>query len=170
MQGLIVMGAMILFLPYLIIIWNKQRTKGKMLCMILREDKSVLMKLCELRDAWVIFQDRAYDVYPDFIRVCRFPSGWPGILQELVPAALYDEEDGIPLDWINLDNRLERSMELKAALDENWLRKLVKESATEGGSSINWRKIIPYILMGVGLIGLVYVLTMSKGCTLPKLG
>lgn len=150
-----------------IVFWNKSRIKGKMLCYFVRKDKSLVGKLCELKDDFVIFGRRAYDVYPDFVRVARFPMGWPSILQELVPCALYDEEDAIPLDWINLDNRLERAMELKAALDENWLRKLVQEAAAVGGLAINWRRIFPLVLIGIGVVGLLLI--MTKGCapTLP---
>jgi hypothetical protein len=144
--------------------WNRQRVKGRLLCIITRKDKSVDVRLCELRNDFVISGDRAYDVYPDFVRVGKFPMGWPAFLQELVPVALYDEEDAIPLDWVSLDNRLERSMELRAALDENWLRKLVQEAAAEGGMRFNWRKVLPILLIGIGLIGLVFIL-MQGGFT-----
>lgn len=155
------------FIPFFIVFWNRQRVKGKLLCFFVRKDKSVMGSLCELRSDFVIFRERAYDVYPDFIRVAKFPMGWPAMFQEVVPAALYDEEDAIPLDWVNLDNRLERSMNLRSALDENWIRKLVHEAATEGGGSkINWRKIIPIALIILGVIGLVVMLAM-KGCGTP---
>ncbi len=155
-------------IPFMLLLWNKQRVKGKILCYFVRKDKSVLGKLCELRSDFVIFEERAYEVYPDFVRVAKFPMGWPSVFQELIPAALYDEEDAIPLDWVNLDNRLERSMNLRSALDENWIRKLVHEAATEGGGfRINWRKIIPIVLIILGAIGLVALMVM-KGCV-PKI-
>ena len=118
-------------------------------------------KLCALENDFVIYEDRAYEVYPDFVRITRFPMGWPAMLQELVPTLLYDEEDAIPLDWIDLDNRLERSMNLRSALEENWVRKLVHEAATEGaGFKINWRKVIPIALIAIGVIGLVSLLLL----------
>ena len=151
--------------PLFMVMWNRQRVKGKILCFFVRKDKSVIGMLCELRNDFVIFEDRAYDIYPDFVRVARFPMGWPAMLQELVPSALYDEEDAIPLDWIDLDNRLERSMNLRSALEENWVRKLVHEAATEGtGSKINWRKILPIGLMILGAGGLVVLLVMGGSC------
>ena len=151
-------------LPFMVILWNRQRVKGKILCYIVRKDKSIVGKLCELRSDFVIFEDRAYEIYPDLVRVAKFPMGWPAMFQELVPCALYDEEDAIPLDWIRLDNRLERSMNLRSALDENWIKKLVHEAATEGaGFRINWRKVIPITLIILAGIGLIALLAM-KGC------
>jgi len=147
--------------PLLLIAWNRQRVKGKILCYFTKKDKSLEGRLCVLQSDFVIYEDRAYDIYPDFVRITRFPAGWPAMLQELVPTALYDEEDAIPLDWITLDNRLERSMNLKSALEENWVRKLVHEAATEGtGTKLNWRKILPIGLIVIGVIGLIVLLFM----------
>lgn len=151
--------------PLLILLWNRQRVKGKMLCVVVKGDKSVVMKLCILMHDFVIYEDRAYDIYPDFVRLTRFPMGWPAMFQELVPTALYNEVDAVPLDWIELDNRLESSMNLKSALEENWIRKLVHEAATEGaGFKLNWRKILPIGLMVLGAIGLVVLLAMGGTC------
>lgn len=160
-----VLALIITFLiPFMVILWNRQRVKGKILCYFVRKDKSVLGKLCELRSDFVVFQDRAYELYPDLVRVARFPMGWPAMFQELVPCVLYDEEDAIPLDWIRLDNRLERAMNLKSALDENWIKKLVHEAAAEGaGFRINWRKAIPIAMILLGGIGLISMLAM-RGC------
>jgi hypothetical protein len=164
MSPAIVAVMLTFFLPFLVVMWNRQRVKGKVLCYFVRKDKSVLGKLCELRNDFIVFQDRAYDIYPDLVRVAKFPMGWPAMFQELVPTALYDEEDAIPLDWINLDNRMERAMDLKSALDENWIRKLVKEAASEGsGFKVNWKKVIPILMIVAGGIGLV-VLLAQKGC------
>lgn len=171
MYGPILVLVVLVLMPLVVIIWNRRRVKGRMLCYFVRKDKSVIGTLCELRNDFVIFGDRAYDVYPDFVRVARFPSGWPAILQELVPCSLYDEEDAVPLNWISLDNRLERAMELKAALDENWLRKLVHETATEGapaGFRFNWRKALPLMLVIGGIVGFIFIMTQGGG--LPFFG
>ena len=148
--------------PMGLILYNRQRCKGKMLCFFLRKDKSVQTVLCLLWNDFVLYQERAYDVYPDFVRLSRFPMGWPPFLQELVPAALYLEEDGIPLDWVTLDQRKVRAMELKSALDENFFRKMVHETAQEaGGTGINWRKILPIALLVIGVIGLIVLFTVG---------
>ncbi len=152
----------IIFTPVLIMVWNKVRCKGKMLCFVLRKDKSVVGKLCALRSAFVIYEDRAYDIYPDLVRLFRFPMGWPAILQEIVPIALYDEENAVPLDWITLEPFKDGSLSLRAALDENWLKKLVHETAMEGvaGGGLNWKKILPFALIGLGVAGLIFMLIM----------
>ncbi len=153
-----------LFIPFMVILWNRQRVKGKILCYFVRKDKSVLGRLCEVRSDFIVFGDRAYDIYPDLVRVARYPMGWPAMFQELVPSALYDEEDAIPLDWINLSQRKESSMNLKSALDENWIKKLVHESASEGGGfKINWRKVIPIALVLLGGLGLIMLLAARGG-------
>ena len=149
----------ILLLPAFLIIWNRQRCKGKMLCFMLRKDKSLDVSLCKLWNDFVIYHDRAFDVYPDFVRLARFPMGWPSALQELVPSALYLEEDAIPLDWINLDDRKVRSMELRSSLDENFFRKMIHETTYEGGGiSFNWRRALPFVLIALALLALGFFL------------
>lgn len=141
--------------------WNKVRVTGKMLCFFLRKDKSVTPQLCQLREAFVISGNRAYDIYPSMVRLMRYPAGWPPFLQELVPAALYDEEGAVPLDWNTLKAPTEGSLSLRSALDENWLRKLVVETSTGGGMQVNWRRILPIALIGVGILGLVFIFMNS---------
>jgi hypothetical protein len=153
-------------LPVALILWNKMRIRGKMLCFIAKKDKSVDGYLCRLESSFVIWGDRAFDVYPDFVRVSRFPSGWPGILQELVPASLYDEEDALPKDWVTLETPKEGSLRLRAALDENWLKKLVAEAAADSGFRINWRRVLPILLLVIGALGIITLLA-SRGCALP---
>ncbi len=163
MNSLAVMFFLSVLLPVGLIAWNKSRIRGKMLCYFARKDRSVVGSLCELRDAFVIWGSRAYDVYPAYVRISRFPMGWPSMLQELVPTALYDEEDALPKDWVTLDTPKEGSLSLRAALDEVWLKKLVAESAAEGGLRINWRKIFPLILLGIGILGLISILILNAG-------
>lgn len=151
------------FIPFFLMFWNKARVKGKVYCFFARKDKSLKGQLCMLRSSFIIFEDRAYDLYPDFIRVARFPMGWPSFLQELVPTGLWDEEDAVQKDWITLETPKEGSLRLRAALDENWIRKLVAEAAAEGGGlRINWKKILPIGLMLIGVIGLIVVLVMKS--------
>jgi len=153
-------------LPLVIIVYNKRRIQGKMLCYFARKDKSLVGELCELKASFVIWKDRAYDVYPDYCRVARFPMGWPWLFQEIVPAALYDEEDAIQKDWITLEPPKEGSLSLRAALEENWIKKLVAETSAEGGFKLNWRKILPIALLVIGALGLISILVM-KGCAPP---
>lgn len=145
----------------ILIAYNKVRVRGKLLCYFLRDDKSVNPELCKLQDDLVIHGNRGYDVCPDVVRVMKFPTGWPWILQELIPAALYDEEDAVPLNWVTLEKVMESAMNIKSALEENWIRKLVHEQEREagGGFKLNWRKIFPIILMAGGAIGLIYLIS-----------
>jgi len=169
MTGPLVLFIMMLMMPIALILWNKNRIKGKMLCYILKDDKSVTPKLCELRDDFVIYENYAFDVCPDLVRVARFPTGWPSFVQELVPCALYDIKNALPLNWINLKAADYRSMEVRSALDENWLRKLVHEAATEGApqsggfGKINWKKVLPIMLLVGGVIGFIVISRMGGG-------
>lgn len=151
-------------LPSAVIFWNKMRCRGRILGYFAKKDKSLDGRLCMLKSSFVIYHDRAYDIYPDFVRVARFPMGWPSIFQELVPCGLWDEEDAIQKDWITLESPKEGSLSLRAALDENWIKKLVAEAAAEGGGlKINWRKLLPILLIIIGVGGLVSILLM-RGC------
>ena len=164
MTGPIALIVVLVVFPLLLIVWNRQRVRGRMLAFIVRRDKSVLAKLCELRNDFMVFQNRAWEVYPDFVRICRYPMGWPAFLQELVPSLLLDEEDSVPLDWIHIDKRLGRAMELRSALDENWIRKLVEETAKEGSAfGINWRRVLPFVLLGLGIVGFVVIFVLKGG-------
>ena len=166
------LGAMVMMVTFIlgllmIIFWNRGRVKGKVLGFIVRRDKSVLPKLLELKDDFIIWGTRAYYCYPNYIRICRFPMGWPAFLQELIPSLLIDEECVDPLDWVNLQevtDQKKRAMNVKAGLDENWLRKLVEESSKESGSGskFNWKKVLPILLIGAGIIGLFVILVVSK--------
>ena len=159
------MGAFFALFPIIVLsflmFWNKARCKGKIYGFFARKDKSLDGRLCVLKSSFVIYGERAFDVYPDYVRIARFPMGWPSFLQELVPAGLWDEEDAIQKDWVTLETPKEGSLSLRAALDENWIKKLVAEAAAEnGGLKFNWRKVMPILLMIVGVGGLVVILIM----------
>ena len=137
----------------------------------LRKDNSIAHVLCELRGAFVIWKQstysRAYDVYPDFVRLGRFPMGWPKILQENVPEALYDEDEAIPKDWKHIESPKVGSLKLYSSLEERWVHKVTHElSAPESGQGFNWRKVLPILIIGIGVMGLVFVMMQSKGCGL----
>ena len=153
----------------MMIMWNRQRVKGKILGFIVRKDRSVFPKLLELKDDFVLWGTRAYELYPDFVRICRFPMGWPAFMQELVPSVLIDEEDRVPLDWIHIDSRLGSAMQLRSALDENWLRKLVEESSKEPGQSgkFNFKKALPILLIAVGIVGVIVLLYLKSKSKVP---
>lgn len=165
MNPLVVMLMVIVMFPGLLMMWNKQRTRGKVLGFFCNKDKSLASQLCELRDAFVIYGHSAYDIYPDLVRVYRFPQGWPTFFQETVPAILYDEDDAIPKDWITMEKPKDSAMKLRAALDPNWVRMFVQEASkvdSAGGFHFNLRKALPVILIGIGIIGLVVMLVLRS--------
>jgi preprotein translocase subunit Sss1 len=162
--GPILLIMVVVLLPLGVILWNKQKVKGKILGAIVRKDKSVKFQLLELRDDFIIWGNRAYELYPSLVRVAHYPIGLPRFLQEIVPAVLLDEEDRLPLDWVNLGDREGSAMELKAALEENWVRKLVQEAAAEPGEGfkLNMKKLLPIGLVVLGAIGLIVMLYMRS--------
>lgn len=162
-------GPLVMFLVLVIglaviMFWNKMRVRGKIACFFLRGDTYMKGSLCEYHQDFVMYEERAYDLYPQRCRFTRFPSGWPSLLQEIVPCALYDYDNAIPLDWTNppvqLDAKL-RAMNVKSALMENMLRKMVEEASREagavGGFRFNWRKALPIILIVGGIIGFILI-------------
>jgi len=150
------------------IFWNKKRIRGKMLCFFLRGDLYVNSALCEYQDDFVFYNGKAYDIYPDRVRLIRFPAGFPDMLRETIPSALYDVANGIPLDWKNPPTQTDaklRSMNIKSALMENKIRQMVDEATREssGGSGINWKKILPILLVVGGIIGFIAISQQAGG-------
>ena len=167
--GPLVMLLVLVFGAVFLLFWNKKRVKGKILCYFLQGDIYVKPVLCEYKQDFVFYDEKAYDLYPDRVRLTRFPAGFPSFLQEIVPTALYDVTNGIPLDWndppTQFDAKL-RSMNIKSALMENMLRKMVEEASRETGvtgSRINWKKILPMILVIGGIIGFIFIMQKSGG-------
>ena len=161
MAGIIVVIIMVFLVPVVVVLMNKRKVAGKMLCVMLKEDKSVDFRMCKLFRNFVFYGDRAYEVYPNRVRVTRFPSGWPSMLQELVPSSLFDEKDAIPLDWIWLTERYESAMKLRASIDENIYRTMAQVQVSETGRpSFNLKKALPFVLLAVGVIGLIFLIAV----------
>lgn len=160
MLGPIILIATIILFPFILIMWNKARCKGKVVGVIARGDIWVQTVLCELMDDYIVFNGRGYEMHPKLARLTAFPGGWPKALQETLPTFLLREDDAIPLDWINLGERRVSSTEIGTSLDPNIYRILVKEGArvADGdskGFSFNWKKALPFILIAVGILGFV---------------
>lgn len=164
MTGLIVIVIVLFLGPTAIVMMNKMRVKGKMACVVVKDDDSVDIKLCRLVRQFVLYGDYGYDVYPKRVRVMRYPTGWPSMFQELVPVCLYNEKDAVPLDWKTLDDRHISSMKLKSSLDENFFRTLIEtQKEVSGGGKFNIRKMLPYALLAIGVLALIGIL-MFGGC------
>lgn len=167
--GPLIMVLVLVFGAVFLLFWNKKRVKGKVLGFFLSGEVMLKPELCPCEESFVFYKGRAYDFYPSRVRFVGFPTGFPSILQERIPALLYDVENGVPLDWkdppIQSDARL-RSMNIKSALMENMLRKMVEEASRETGvtgSRINWKKILPIIMVIGGIIGFIFIMQRSGG-------
>lgn len=171
-MGPVILLAMLCIMPLFVIFYIRKKVRGKMLCYFIRKDRSLVGSLCELKNDFVYWNNRAYDVYPDLVRLQRYPAGpmIPSFMQEIVPCSLYMEEYADPMDWVDLNKSGPRSMELEAALEENFFRKMIHETSAEaGGKGFNFRKMLPIIVIVVALVGLIILLT-SKGCLAPAAG
>ena len=157
MVGPIILIATFILFPFLIILWNKSRTKGKVVTVITRGDLWALVALCEMKDDYIMYNGKGYEVHPKLARLMAFPGGWPKFLQETLPSFLLREDDGVPLDWVRLGKREISATETGVNLDPNIYRILVKEGAKEGstqsGSGFNWKRALPFLLIAIGIIG-----------------
>ena len=165
MSGAIVMLVVILLMPLFAIMWNKKRCKGKVVCVVTKEDSSVeLGQLGILYRSFIILGEVAFRVYPKRARPTRYPSGWPSILQETMPAFLLNETEAIPLDWVRLrdtspKSKKESSLKLRTSLDEEIYRTLAHVHTQESGKAkFNFKKALPFVLLAIGVLGLVFLI------------
>jgi len=137
----------------LMVVWNKLRTTGKTLCLICEEDKSIKQRLLPGNADFVIdvHYGEAYYIFPERVRLMRFPAGWPSFLQENVPALLVNRGDGEPLDWNNLSKRVVSALEVGAAMEPQWLKNIVK-GVQEGAGGTKLQRIMPLISVALGVI------------------
>ncbi len=178
MYGPLILMVLIIVMVMGMILWNKKRIIGKTLCVILKRNNTWRPVLCDTigpeGEQFVIYNGRAYYLFTDLVRFAPFPSGWPPILQESVPSVLLDEDNGIPLDWKTLavPDYKWRAGVVHSALRESWLRRIVYETAVAGsplpGTKFNFKKMLPIILIIVGVIGFI-VITRLNGGSLPGL-
>lgn len=170
-NNMIPMLILVILFPFLMIIFNKVRTNGKVLLVIAKEDRSVAFKLNKPDyELFVHYNRRAYQLNTNFARLTRYPFGWPGFMQEVVPAFLLDEAYRDPLNWVDLENRVANSLELGSALDENWIAKIVQESSKDASlTAKKWslKKALPFIIIGAGIIGLVVMFLLKSKTAAP---
>ena len=161
MTGLVILVILVFVGPMLLLVMNKMKVKGKMACIVTKDDGSIDIRLCRMVRQFVIYGDYGYDVYPKRVRVMRYPTGWPSMFQELVPVCLYNQKDAIPLDWKNLSERYISSMKLKSSIDENLFRTVIEtQKEISGGKKFNLRRMLPFALLAVGVLFLVILLVL----------
>jgi len=160
-------------IPVALFFWNQNRTAGKVLGVMLEEDKSLSIKPYPVRGDFVLIGDEGYYIFPDRVRFMRYPSGWPSPLQQNMPAVLYNRGDGEPLDWNKLIRRTVSATEVGAAMEPEWLKNIVR-GAREGGKGDKGTKVFLFISIGIGIICLLllfYMLSRFGGIEqLIKLG
>jgi hypothetical protein len=161
--GPVLMLAIVVFSPMLLFLWNYKRCANKVAAYFLEESTSLKPELCKTYgDDWILSKDGAYRLNTDKTRNVRFPSGWPSMLQQVVPALLYQRGNLDPLDWrtLNLEKHLS-AREVGALLDPEWLRALVKgirEGA--GGGLTKIERIVLFVAAGSSVFALIMVFVL----------
>lgn len=160
MQALVFFGTLLIGIP-LLFIFVRLRVAGKMLCLMLEEDKSLLPRLYPVQGDFVYVGDEGYYVYPSRVRLVRYPLGWPRFMQEIVPCALYERGNAEPLEWIELGKRYVSSVEVGAAMEPRWLANVVKGIREAAPSRLE--KMLPLLSVTLGVICMLLMFfLMSK--------
>ncbi len=147
---MVLAGPLVLFFIY------RVKVAGKILCVILEEDKSVKNRLVKVEGNYISIGDNKYVVNPDAVRLMRYPSGWPIWLQQIVPTCLYRADEVQPLDWTTLEVVNNSASALAAVMEPDWLKLIVrgtKEGSGEGLTSGS--RLLNMLGIGVSVITLV---------------
>ena len=168
MSGIISFLFTIILGCFLVFLWNQRRTIGKILVLFLEGDKYVRVCLLPVRGDFVMdFKTgEAYYIFPERVRLIRFPIGWPSILsfmQQIVPCVEYVRGDGEPLNWNKPAERTVSSKEVGAAMEPEWLSNLVRGYREAEGGGSKWQRMLPVLGLGIGLITLILIfVVMTK--------
>ena len=164
---------MILVTPVALLLFQRHRLAGKMLCFFMEKDKSLVPRLLKVQGPLVKFKGETYSVNPKRIRSIRYPTGWPASLQTVLPCGLYQREDFHPediiqpTDWVNLDPSKDSAVEVDSVLSPRWLAMFA--SSAQGGAAGEVPKNLKLMLMltlgivVITLIFLFYVMTKIGG-------
>lgn len=154
--GPLLIVILIVLLPVILLLSNKMRTKGKCLCFFMEGDLPVVPKLLKVvDDEFVTYDGGKYNIYEKACRIFYYPMGWPSILQERVPCALYRVGDGIPRNWVDLTERKVSSRELGSILDPHWLGMIVKGWQKEAGGGDRLQRLLPLMMVALGALTLI---------------
>ncbi len=155
-QTLVILWVMLLG-PILLFFVNRMRVAGKILCVILDEDRSVRTRLVKVEGDYLNVGENRYIVNPDAVRLMRYPAGWPIWLQQIVPTCLYKVEEAEALDWNTQLPIVNSSSALSAVMEPHWLKLIVKGTKEGGeGGLASGSKLL--IVVGLGVSVLVLVL------------
>ncbi len=147
---MVLAGPLILFFIY------RVKVAGKILCVILEEDRSVKNRLVKVEGNYISIGDSKYVVNPDAVRLMRYPSGWPVWLQQIVPTCLYRADELQPLDWNTQEPVSNSASALAAVMEPDWL-KLIVRGTREGAPSglAGGSRLMGMLGIGVSVITLV---------------
>ena len=153
---MVLAGPLVLFFIY------RVRVAGRILCVILEQDRSVKTRLIKVEGDFLDIDDGQYLVNPDAVRLMRYPSGWPVWLQQIVPTCLYRKDEVEPLDWNTQVPITSSASALAAVMEPEWI-KLIVSGTKEGSSSLTGgRKVLTMIGLGASIVSLVmafYIIT-----------
>ena len=173
MEGITFFVLFAVVIPVALFFWNQNRTAGKVLTLILEEDKSLTISPNPIKGDFVLVGDEGYYIFPDRVRFMRYPSGWPKVLQQIMPAVLYNRGDGEPLDWNKLVRRTVSATEVGAAMEPEWLKNIVR-GAREGSKGDKTQRVFLMVSIGISIVCLLllfYMLSKFGGLEqLIKLG
>lgn len=147
---------LVVILPTILILSNKMRTRGKLVCFFMEGDLPLMPKLCKVvDDEFVEYEGGKYRVYEKACRIFYYPMGWPSILQERLSCALYKVGDGDPRNWTDLSERKVSSREMGSVLDPHWLGMIVKGWQKEAGGGGRFEKMLPFLMLALGALTLL---------------
>lgn len=173
MEGITFFILFAVVIPVALFFWNQSRSAGKVLTCILEEDKSLKITLYPIRGDFVLVEDEGYYIFPDRVRLTRYPGGWPKVLQQVVPVVLYNRGDAEPLDWNRLIKRTVSATEVGSAMEPEWLKNIVR-GAREGSKGDKTQRVFLMVSIGISVICLLllfYMLSRFGGLEqLIKLG
>lgn len=163
---LLMLVILILFIPILLIVVNRLKTRGKCVSFFLEGTLPVSPKLLKVgRDGFMEYQGRKFEVREEMMRLIQWPLGVPNILTEMVPAALYDFDTSEQLDWRKVNiTKGNSSVEIGAVLDPQWLAIFIKGMKDAGGmGGGRFERMMPMLSLALGALCLLLLfVVMSK--------
>jgi len=163
-----VLFALIMVFPLAMQGWIRLKTRGRHLAVIIEAGKPLVFRMLRVDG------DKIHDGNDDFLikdsqtKITDYPIIFPRLLsafQVPVPASLYKRGTGNPINWEDPSIRTISSKELKAILDPEWMRALVKGVVAESGVAkhSSSERILTFLTLGASAICLVLLfLVMTK--------
>ena len=146
----------------LMAVWVRFSTNNKVFCWFLEGDRSARVKLLKIIDNdFVEYKEDKYGVDPEFVRMVRYPMGWPGFLQVPVPCVMFEVGRFSPVNWIDCGDPGASSKEVAAVLDPHWMSLIVKGTKMGQIATDKNTRILLMIATGasvLGLLGLIYMI------------